>query len=151
MTQVNMDKYERYRPDLNFMKHYAEAANAAMGSEVDANSNVSNKNIATMAPEIHKKANIYANRLAMHDKLEELYPGESLADDYIRELGAHIWYRHDESGMPIGTPYCVSITLYPFLLHGLKNLGGTSTAPNNLDSFCGGFINLVFLVAAQFA
>lgn len=144
------DKYERYRADLNFIKKYSKAVNAATGSEVDANSNVSSKNIATMAPEIHKKANIYANRLAMHDKIKELY-GEDLADEYIRQLENHEIYRHDESGMPIGTPYCVSITMYPFLLHGLSNLGGSSTAPKNLDSFCGGFCNLVFLIAAQFA
>lgn len=144
------DKYERYRADLNFIKKYSKAVNAATGSEVDANSNVSNKNIATMATEIHKKANIYANRLAMHDKVKELY-GEDLADEYIRQLENHEIYRHDESGTPIGTPYCVSITMYPFLLNGLSSLGGSSTAPKNLDSFCGGFCNLVFLVAAQFA
>ena len=144
------DKYERYRTDLNFIKKYSKAVNAATGSEVDANSNVSNKNIATMSPEIHKKANIYANRLAMHDKIKEMY-GEDLADEYIRQLENHEIYRHDESGTPIGTPYCVSVTLYPFLLNGLSTLGGSSTAPKNLDSFCGGFCNLVFLVAAQFA
>lgn len=46
---------------------------------------------------------------------------------------------------------CVSVTLYPFILDGLKTLGAPSTAPKNLDSFCGNFINLVFAVAAQFA
>ena len=144
------DKYERYRTDLNFIKKYSQAVNAATGSEVDANSNVSNKNIATLSTEIHKKANIYANRLAMHDKIKEMYD-EELADEYIRQLENHEIYRHDESGTPIGTPYCVSITLYPFLLNGLSTLGGSSTAPKNLDSFCGGFCNLVFLIAAQFA
>lgn len=144
------DKYAGQRKDVNFMKKYSKAVNAASGSEVDANANVANKNIATMAPEIHKKENIYANRLAMHDKITEMY-GVELAEEYVRQLEAHEIYRHDESGMPVGTPYCCSITLYPFLLHGLKPLGGTSEAPKNLDSFCGGFINLVFAVAAQFA
>lgn len=144
------DKYAGQRKDVNFMKKYSKAVNAASGSEVDANANVSNKNIATMAPEIHKKENIYANRLAMHDKITEMY-GVDLAEEYVRQLEEHEVYRHDESGMPVGTPYCCSITLYPFLLHGLKPLGGTSDAPKNLDSFCGGFINLVFAVAAQFA
>lgn len=46
---------------------------------------------------------------------------------------------------------CVSVTMYPFLFSGLKGLGGLSSAPTNLDSFCGSFINLVFAVAAQFA
>ena len=144
------DKYSRFRPDVNFIKRYMQSVNAASGSEVDANANVENKNIATMAPEIHKKANIYANRLMMHDKLTELY-GEETADEYIRQLETHEVYRNDEAGTPVGTPYCVSISMYPFLLDGLKRLGGTSEAPKNLDSFCGGFVNLVFAVAAQFA
>jgi len=145
-----ISKYERYRPSLNFIKRYCNAVNAATGSEVDSNSNVSSKNNATMAPEIHKKDNIYTNRLAMHDKLTELY-GKELADEYLRQLEHHEVYRHDESGMPVGTPYCVSVTMYPFILDGLIPLGGSSSAPQNLDSFCGGFINFVFLVAAQFA
>lgn len=141
-------KYERFRTDLNFIKNYCEAQNAACGSEVDANSNVSNKNIATMAPEIHKKDNIYANRLMMHDYLTKMYDKET-ADEYLRQLEAHEIYRHDESGMPVGTPYCASITLYPFLFDGMNKLGGTTEAPKHLNSFLGGFINLVFAVSAQ--
>lgn len=143
-----VDKYEPYRKDINFVKKYISAQNAASGSEVDANANVSNKNIATLAPEIHKKANIYANRLMMHDRISQMY-GVPMADEYLRQLEAHEIYRHDESGMPIGTPYCASITLYPFLFDGLKRLGGTTSAPKHLSSFCGGFINLVFAVSAQ--
>lgn len=143
-----MNKYESRRKDLNYIKRYCQSVNAASASEVDANSNVSNKNIATMAPEIHKKDNIYANRLMMHDKIKDLY-GEELADEYLRQLECHEIYRHDESGMPIGTPYCASITLYPFLFHGMEKLGGTTSAPKHLKSFIGGFINLVFAVSAQ--
>ena len=104
-TLVN--KYLPYRKDLNFIKKYCHAQNAASGSEVDANSNVSNKNIATMAPEIHKKDNIYANRLMMHDYLTKMYDVET-ANEYIRQLEEHEIYRHDESGMPVGTPYTYS-------------------------------------------
>jgi len=143
-----VNKYTPYRTDLNFIKKYCEAQNAASGSEVDANSNVSNKNIATMAPEIHKKDNIYANRLMMHDYLSRMY-GEDIANEYLRQLEEHEIYRHDESGMPVGTPYCASITLYPFLFDGMTKLGGTTTAPKHLQSFLGGFINLVFAVSAQ--
>ena len=143
-----VNKYTPYRTDLNFIKKYCEAQNAACGSEVDANSNVSNKNIATMAPEIHKKNNIYANRLMMHDYLSRMY-GEDIANEYLRQLEEHEIYRHDESGMPVGTPYCASITLYPFLFDGMTKLGGTTTAPKHLQSFLGGFINLVFAVSAQ--
>lgn len=147
---INLSKYEAYREDLDFMKQYAGAQNSATGSAFDPNANVVNKNIATMAPEIHKKANIFANRLAMYDKINELF-GKELAEKYIEDLESHRVYRNDESGMPVGTPYCVSCTLYPFLRRGLKDLGGTSEKPKTLDSFCGGFINLVFAIAAQFA
>lgn len=147
---INLSKYEAYREDLDFMKQYASAQNSATGSAFDPNANVVNKNIATMAPEIHKKANIFANRLAMYDKISELF-GKELAEEYIEDLESHRIYRNDESGMPVGTPYCVSCTLYPFLRRGLKDLGGTSEKPKTLDSFCGGFINLVFAIAAQFA
>ena len=143
-----IDKYEVFRKNVNFIKKYEKALNAASGSEVDANSNVSNKNIATMAPEVHKKDNIYTNRLWMHDKLTEMY-GEEIADEYLRQLETHEIYRHDESGMPVGTPYCASITLYPFLFDGMTKIGGTTTAPHHLKSFIGGFINLVFAVSAQ--
>ena len=142
--------YLQRKKDLDFIQQYSLAVNSAAGSKVDANSNVSNKNIATMAAEIHKEDNMYANRLAMYQTIEKMFD-KNLAEEYIRQLEEHEIYRHDETGMPIGTPYCVAITMYPFLIDGLKNLGGTSTAPKNLDSFCGSFINLVFAIAAQFA
>ena len=41
--------------------------------------------------------------------------------------------------------------MYPFLLHGMKPLGGAATAPHNLKSFLGSFVNLAFAVAAQLA
>ena len=142
-----MSNYENYRTQVNFIKKYRGALNAATGSEVDANANVENKNVATMAGEMPKRMMIGANRLMMHDKIEELF-GKELADEYIRQLEDHEIYKHDETSV---FPYCVSITMYPFLFNGLSNIGGVSSAPTNLQSFCGSFINLVFAVAAQFA
>lgn len=46
---------------------------------------------------------------------------------------------------------CCSITMYPFLLNGIENIGGLSAAPKNIDSFCGMYCNLLFVVASQFA
>ena len=94
-----VDKYEPFRKNVNFIKKYEKALNAATGSEVDANSNVSSKNIATMAPEVHKKDNIYTNRLWMHDKLTEMY-GEEIADEYLRQLEEHEIYRHRKTVVP---------------------------------------------------
>ena len=41
--------------------------------------------------------------------------------------------------------------MYPFLLHGIKQIGGLSAAPKNLDSYCGMYINLIFATSAMFA
>ena len=144
-----MFKYADRQPYLNFIQAYSKAANAASGSEVDANANVEKKSIATMESEIYKKEAIAINRLAMQQRIAELF-GEDLAKQYIEDLESHRIYRHDETAI-IGKPYCASITMYPFLLNGLRDLGGTSAAPRNLSSFCGAFINLVFAAAAQLA
>ena len=142
------EKYNgQYRKYVNFIKRYRAASNAATGSEVDSNANVENKNIATCSGELCKREKIGCNRLLMMDKITEMFNSE-LAEEYIRQLESHELYKHDETSI---YPYCVSITMYPFLFSGLKGLGGMAAAPKNLDSFCGSFINMVFAVAAQFA
>lgn len=140
------------RPDttenkIAFIRKYMTAQNAATGSDVDQNANVANKNIATMAAELPKKDIIALNRELMRQQLTSMY-GEDLANQYEADLSHHIIYKHDETSI---FPYCCSISLYPFLLDGLTKIGGSSTAPKHLDSFCGSFINLIFLVAGQFA
>lgn len=132
---------------IAFIRKYMNAKNAATGSDVDQNANVSTKNIATMAAELPKKDIIALNRELMRQKLTTMY-GEDLAAQYESDLAHHIIYKHDETSI---FPYCCSISLYPFLLDGLTKIGGSSTAPKHLDSFCGSFINLIFLVAGQFA
>lgn len=141
-------KYEQYREDIDFIKQYQKAANAASGSIRDANANVENKNVTTETGEIPKGKFIGINRLRMIDKITELY-GKELAEEYIRQLEEHEIYRNDETNPLL--PYCVSITMYPFLFEGLQNIGGISEAPTNLHAFNGAFINLVFAIAAQFA
>ena len=106
------------------------------------------KNIATLETELFKENAVALNRLAMYRKLSELY-GVDLAEEYLRQLEEHEIYRHDETAV-IGKPYCASVTLYPFLLHGNTSIGGTSDAPKNLASFTGAFVNLVFALASQF-
>ena len=145
---MRVDKYNnQYRKYVNFIKKYRQATNASSGSEVDANANVENKNVTTCSGELVKREKIGANRLLMIDKLTEMY-GADFAEQYISEIESHIIYKHDETSI---MPYCVSITMYPFLFGGLRNIGGISDAPTNLESFCGSFVNLVFAIAAQFA
>ena len=47
-------------------------------------------------------------------------------------------------------PYCVAITLYPFLYDGLKKIGGTSGVPSHVGSFAGALVNLLYAIGAQF-
>ena len=39
--------------------------------------------------------------------------------------------------------------MYPWLNNGTIAVGGNSTAPTNLKSFCGGFVNMVFIVSSM--
>lgn len=142
-----MNKYKAYEKYASYINRYKEAINAATGSEVDSNANVENKNITTLQGELPKKDIIGTNRYLMWEMINRMY-GEAQADKYIEQLESHLIYKHDETSI---MPYCVSITMYPFLFEGLQSIGGFSTAPKYLDSFCGAFINLVFAVASQFA
>jgi ribonucleoside-triphosphate reductase len=152
--KVALAYIEKFDADLDlrkkrdFIKDYIAATNAATGSKFDANANVTRKNIVTLGNELYKENNIKQNRYIMCDKIKMLY-GRHLADQYLKDLNSHVLYKHDESGTP-GFPYCVAITMYPFLVSGLKELGGVSVAPTDLKSFCGEFINLVYSVSSQF-
>ncbi|ALS98022.1 anaerobic ribonucleoside-triphosphate reductase [Lacimicrobium alkaliphilum] len=132
---------------LDFIRDYQQAANAADGSKLDANANVTHKNIATLEAELMKDFFIQVNRAQVKNKIAELFDTQ-LADEYVRQIEDHEIYVHDETSLK---PYCTSITMYPFLLKGLTELGGESKAPKHLESFCGSFVNLVFAISAQFA
>lgn len=135
---------------LNFINKYKNSNNTA-NATVDDNSNVNGKNIGILNSEIHKEDNIQVSRRMIVEKLRELYPNFD-AKQYIRDLEHHIIYKHDESSFAGAiSPYCVSSTMYPFLINGLKNIGGLSASPKNLDSFCGMYINFIFAVSAMFA
>jgi len=138
---------EQIKAKKNFINNYINASNSADGSILDANANVSSHNIATMGAEINKDINIQVNRSLIKDRIRQRY-GEALANEYERQIEDHEIYVHDETSL---NPYCVSISLYPFLLDGLQGFGGDSKAPKHLSSFNGGFINLVFAISAQFA
>ena len=134
---------------IAFINKYKQSSNTA-NSTIDDNSNVSNKNVAILNAEIHKPENIRISRSMVMGKLKELYPDFN-AKRYIRDLEDHVIYKHDESSIAGICPYCVSITMYPFLLNGIKGLGGLSASPKNLKSFCGIFCNMVFAISSQFA
>ncbi len=132
---------------VSFIQTYMSLENAASSSRFDANANVTSKNLATLEAELHKDVSIQLNRHLISNKIREMFDDET-AREYIRQIEDHEIYVHDETSLK---PYCASVSLYPFLLHGLKQLGGESSAPQHLDSFCGSFINLVFALSSHFA
>ncbi|MBP5259301.1 MAG: ribonucleoside-triphosphate reductase, partial [Paludibacteraceae bacterium] len=133
------------RDKLAFMIDYCDAHNAASGSKYDANANVDKKNIATLIGELPKSNFIRLNRRLLTDRIKDMF-GKELSDKYVQLLNSHFIYKNDETSL---APYCASITMYPWLIGGTVSIGGNSTAPTNLKSFCGGFINMVFIVSSM--
>lgn len=135
---------------INFINNYKKATNTA-NATIDDNSNVANKNIGVLNAEIHKEENLQISRKMIMGKLKDLYPTFN-AKNYVKDLENHIIYKHDESSFAGAiAPYCVSLTMYPFLTNGLKNIGGLSAEPKNIDSYCGMYCNLIFAISSQFA
>ena len=133
------------RDKLDFLINYCDAENPATGSKFDANANVEQKNIATLIGELPKQNYIRLNRRLLTDRLKDMY-GQEFSDKYIHLLNNHFVYKNDETSL---ANYCASITMYPWLLNGTMSIGGNSKAPTNLKSFCGGFINMVFIVSSM--
>ncbi|MBQ7946073.1 MAG: anaerobic ribonucleoside-triphosphate reductase [Bacteroidales bacterium] len=142
--QKHMEDRET-RDKLEFLMNYCNALNAATGSKYDANANVDKKNIATLIGELPKSNFIRLNRRLLTDRLKEMY-GNELSDRYMDLLKSHFLYKNDETSL---ANYCASITMYPWLINGTKAIGGNSAPPSNLKSFCGGFINMVFIVSSM--
>ena len=143
---IRLDK-RHIEDKVGFIKDYIQAENAATASKYDQNANVSTRNIATLSAELYKDYTIQINRHLVYNKLVELYDQE-VADKFLDQLKKHEIYVNDETSL---MPYCCAISLYPFLMNGLRDLGGETARPQHLSSFNGGFVNLVFAVASQFA
>ena len=120
---------------MMFLSEYIESMNA----------NVEHKNIATLIGELPKSNFIRLNRRLLTERIKKMY-GKELADEYIEKLTHHFIYKNDETSL---ANYCASITMYPWLIGGTMSIGGNSTAPTNLKSYCGGFVNMVFMVSSM--
>lgn len=138
---------EKVSEKLDFIDNFIKAKTPADGSLFDANANVTAKNLATLESELWKAENIQVNRSIIHNRLYSKFD-DFVAEAFIHDIKNHYIYVHDETSLK---PYCASITMYPFLMEGTKNLGGTSRSPRNLRAFCGSFCNMVYQVASDFA
>lgn len=150
VTYREQHKQARFiKERLDYMEKYATSTeNAATSSETDANANVTMKNVANLEGEVYKTTNRIIQRQRMKDKLNEIYP--EVAKQYEEDLNHHIIYTHDEASTPVLKNYCEAVSLYPLMLNGVGEIDGvTPKPPTNLDSFCGQFVNLAFLLASQ--
>ncbi|MBR1631246.1 MAG: ribonucleoside-triphosphate reductase, partial [Paludibacteraceae bacterium] len=133
------------RDKLEFLTSYCAAANPATGSKYDANANVEHKNIATLIGELPKSSFIRLNRRLLTDRIKQMY-GKEVSDRYLSLLNQHFIYKNDETSL---ANYCASITMYPWLISGTLSIGGNANPPTNLNSFCGGLCNMVFIVSSM--
>ena len=117
-----MEVTKQVKQDIAYIRQYMKASNAATGSKFDSNANIDSKNVVTLGNELHKYKNIMDNRTLMYEKMTSMFD-EKLADMYIADILSHRLYKHDETATP-GIPYCVAVTLYPFLIEGLTKIGG---------------------------
>lgn len=146
------DKHKQARfikERIDYMNKYSQSSdNAATSSETDSNANVTIKNVANLEGEVYKTTNRIIQRQRMKDELYKLFP--EVANQYEDDLNHHIIYTHDEASTPVLKNYCEAVSLYPLMINGVGEVDGiTPKPPTNLDSFCGQFVNLAFLLAAQ--
>ena len=132
---------------IKFINNYISALTPADGSKFDSNANVTQKTVATLEAELFKEETIKINRKRLYDKMVQMF-GVVDAEMFEQLQANHFVYVNDETSLK---PYCASISLYPFILEGTKCIGGVSSAPKNLQSFNGGFVNFVYQVASNFA
>lgn len=146
---VKLNERELKEKERYFYEYMGKGNNATL-SQVDPNSNVSSKSIATFGAENNKDINKQINIFVLGNRIEKLF-GKEVKEQFMNDMHEDIIYLHDASSNSAGMPYCVAIDANPFLRHGDIPLGGNSKAPKHLASFCGTYVNLIFLIAGQFA
>ena len=146
------DKQSRARMlwrKIHYMDEYIDSnENAATMSNTDGNANTSDKNVATLEPEVFKDDFRTIQRYRMKRKLKQMYP--EVAYDYERDIEGHEIYVHDEASTPTLKQYCMAVSLYPIMLEGCGVLDKTTPSePNDLQSFSGQLVNSIFTLSAQ--
>ena len=143
--EARKNKREKAVDKWEFVQNFVKSDNAA-NATIDDNSNVSTKGVGVLNAEIHKEDNKDTNMFIWEKWLLKEYPEMSVKQ--MREDFNTIMYPHDASSQ-IMMPYCMAVSMYPFLINGLRDLGGKSAVPKNIDSFCGIYTNLVFALASE--
>lgn len=91
----------------DYITNYVENGdNAASSSEIDANANIQNKNVATLEAELYKTTNVDISRYRVQKMVDKLFPNDHL--NYNEDLKKHYLYKHDEGSSPAIKPYTYS-------------------------------------------
>ena len=99
-----------------FVQNFVKSDNAA-NATIDDNSNVGTKGVGVLNAEIHKEDNKDTNMFIWEHWLNKLYPEFPIKQ--MQKDFDTIMYPHDASSQ-IMMPYCMAVSMYPFLLNGLK-------------------------------
>ena len=146
---IYREKHKQIREIANrkydFIQKFVQSDNVA-NATIDDNSNAGIKGVGVLNSEIHKEDNKNTNMYLWEYWLKKLYPDFNIK--LMRKDFNTILYPHDASSQ-VMMPYCMAVSMYPFLTNGLKDLGGKSAVPKNIDSFCGIYINLIFALASE--
>ena len=73
-----------------FIEAYSKATNAATGSAVDANANITQKTLASLESELYKPLTITINRERVTS-----YMTDALKEKYLSDLESHLIYTND--------------------------------------------------------
>ena len=133
------------REKLEFLINYCDAKNPATGSKYDANANVENKNIATLigeAPEaeLHPPEPPPADRPHQGD-VRQRAVGQIPAS---AQRPLHLQERRNVDGQLLRLDHDV-----PVALGARSRWAATRRVRRTLKSFCGGFVNMVFIVSSM--
>lgn len=132
-----------------YYENFKHSVNAATASAYDSNANVVSKGFSQWNAEAYKKDNYEYNMFLLEEKIEQMY-GLERRQQFVQDRDSHLIYIHDAKTHTGISPYCTSITMYPFLFNGLKEIDGFTDAPKHVKSFTGSFCNLIYALAAQF-
>jgi len=132
-----------------YYDNFKRSVNPATANVYDSNANVVTKGFSQWNAEAYKKDNYEYNMYLLEEKIQAMY-GEKRRDQFINDRDSHLIYIHDAKTHTGISPYCTSISMYPFLFNGLKEIDNFTDAPKHVKSFTGAFCNLIYALAAQF-
>lgn len=116
-----------------FFKNFI-ASNTVADASIDANANVSGKNISIMLNEAHKPFEKLLSRNKLYIEIREEF-GKDTADEFLEKAVNGQLYEHDSHSSSY-MPYCFAFSVAPIVENGLFFLNEMSAkAPQHWDTY----------------